>query len=73
MSTVNLPTTPAEVTDEFLKGKVATYLRHDAAGCGCRMLLREFLGMAQDEYASWFLTGQVPARVARTWCLRRAA
>ena len=65
---MSLPRTPAEVTDEFLQGRVAEYRRH--VGCSCSITLLEYLGMTADEYAVWFLTGQVPARVARTWSTR---
>lgn len=62
---MSLPSTPAEVTDEFLKGRVAEYHRS-----GFTRSLLEYIGMSPDEYASWFFTGEVPARVARTWSTR---
>lgn len=63
-----LPRTPDEVTDEFLQGRVAAYYR--LPGSLCHITLLDFLGMTADEYAGWFLTGQVPGRVARTWSTR---
>ena len=50
--------------DEFMKGRVAEYHRS-----GFERSLLEYLGMTPDEYAGWFLTGTVPARVLRVWKL----
>jgi hypothetical protein len=62
---MSLPSTPAEVTDEFLCGRVAEYY-----SSGFTRSLLEYLGMTPEEYARWFFTGQVPSRVARVWSTR---
>lgn len=46
--------------DEYLCGQVA---EHRAAGVALSLPL--FLGMTQDEYARWAVTGVVPTRVRR--------
>jgi hypothetical protein len=66
---MSLPRVPAEVTDEFLQGRVAEYYRQSDAFTR-KFPLTEYLGMTPDEYASWFATGQVPDRVARVWTFR---
>lgn len=66
---MSLPASSAEVTDEFLCGRVAEYQRQQAC-CTLRCSLLEYMGMTADEYAGWFQTGKVPARVARVWSIR---